>query len=158
MVAHPQCLQDKGTGGLGAGHPCSFQTLRQGGFTTTVGRCNVSIASLWEDAVVLWTRPCSKLPGYHRLCAPLLALVPLLERLCCAYLLLSHLKVLLEIKDVDRVWHDGLDELLPADHDPARSKGTGCCYRVPDQQPPHCTKLVARGVALMESQLHGVCP
>lgn len=42
----------------------------------------------------------------------------------CAYLLLTHLKSHLEIKDVSRVWHDGLAELLPTDHDPA-GKGTG---------------------------------
>ena len=88
----------------------------------------------------------------------MLALAPLLQRPCCAYLLLSHLKVLLEVKDIDRVRHNGVDELLPADHDPARSKGMGCCYGVPDQQQPHRTEPVAREVALMESQLHMVGP
>ena len=90
-----------------------------------VGRRNASIASLWEDAALLWTRPCSKLPGYRWLCAPVLALALLPQRPCCAYLLLGHLKFLLEVKDVDRVWHNGLDELLPTDHNPARSKGQG---------------------------------
>lgn len=123
-----------------------------------VERCNASIASLWEDATVLWRPPCSKLPGYHWLCTPVLALAPLRQRPCCAYLLLSHLEVLLEIKDVDSVWHDGMDELLPDDHDSARSKGTGCCYGVPDQWQQCCTKPVAREVALMESQLCMVCP
>lgn len=61
----------------------------------------------------------------------------LLQRLCCAYLLLSHLKFLLEIKDVDRVWHHSLDELLSTDHNPARSKGMGCCDGVPDLWQPH---------------------
>lgn len=97
-----------------------------------VGRCNASVASLWEDATILWTRPCSKLPGYRWLCAPVLALAPLLQSPGCAYLLLRHLKVLLEIKNVGRMWHDSMDELLPADHDPARSKGMRCCYGVPN--------------------------
>lgn len=45
--------------------------------------------------------------------------------LCCAYLLLSHLKLRLEIKDVGRVWHHSLDELLSTDHNPARDKEWG---------------------------------
>lgn len=81
---------------------------------------------------------------------------PLLQRLCSAYLLLSHLKFLLEIKDVDRVWHHSLDELLSTDHNPARSKGKGCCDGVPVLWQPHCTEVVAREVALMKSQLCGL--
>lgn len=83
------------------------------------------------------------------LCSALLALCSrvspslLLQSLCCAYLLLGHLKFLLEIKDVHRVWHHSLDELLSPDHNPARSKGMGCCGGVRDPWQPHCTELVA---------------
>lgn len=88
----------------------------------------------------------------------LLVFVPLLQRPCCAYLLLSHLEVLLEIEDIDGLWHDGMDKLLTADNDPARNKRMGCCYGVPNQQQPCSTELVAREVALMESQLSIFCP
>lgn len=80
----------------------------------------------------------------------MLALASLLQGLCCAYLLLCHLKVLLEIKDIDRVGHDVVDELLPADHNPARCKGTRCCYGALDQRQPCCTEVGAREVALVE--------
>lgn len=93
----------------------------------------MSTASLWEDAMALWPGPCSKLPGYYWLCT-VLVLVPQLQRLCCAYPLLGHLEVLLEIKDFDRLWHDGMDKLLPPDHDPARNKGMGCYYGLPNQR------------------------
>lgn len=89
---------------------------------------------------------------------PLLALAPQLRRPCCAYLLLSHLEVLLEIKDVGRMWHNRVDEILPTDNNPAKSKVTGCCYVVLDQWQPCCTELVAREVVLMGSQLRMVCP
>jgi len=39
-----------------------------------------------------------------------------------------------------------------------KEQGTGCCYGVPDQRQPCCTKLVAREVALMRSYLSTVCP
>lgn len=64
--------------------------------------------------------------------------------LCCAYLLLGHLESRLEIKDIDGVQHDGLAELLPADHDPARGTGMGHWFhnqrqpcRWPGRWPPH---------------------
>lgn len=83
----------------------------------------ISLGVVVTSALVLQPEVCPALPDTlcsHDSPSPL-------QRLFCAYLLLSHLEFLLEIKDVDRVWHHSLDELLSTDHDPARSKGRGCC-------------------------------
>lgn len=119
----------------------------------------MGIALVWEpwSAVSWFYRQFSTAWTLLALCSHV-SLSPLLQGLCCAYLLLSHLKFLLKIKDVDRVWHHSLDELLSTDHNPVRSKGMGCCDGVPDLWQPHCTELVAREVALKKSQLCVVCP
>lgn len=161
MVAHPQCLQDKGTEGLGT-CPSPSQTspggptvagvgglavVDVGGAAQALGGCNGFMAKTMLKTAWL----------VLALCSCVQPLGPLPQRLSWAYLLLTELKVVLEVEDVGRMGHNSINELLPADHDPARSKRRRCCPGVSNHPQPHGTESVAREVTLVESQLHKVC-